>query len=148
MNAASTSLSHHPAPLRGQVPKVLLAVCVAAGPLAWFVQLCAGYGLASWACFPHDARRALPLSGWNWTFPAMVALLVLGVIVALAALLVSWRTLERTREEAEGGHHHLMEIGAGRTRFLALWGTVFSAGFAIATLLTVVAFIVVPRCAG
>jgi hypothetical protein len=36
----------------------------------------------------------------------------------------------------------------GRTRFLALWGTVFGAAFAIAAAFTAVAFFILPRCAG
>ena len=78
----------------------------------------------------------------------MVALLIAGVLVALVACLVSWRAYARTRDEAGGDHRHLIEVGAGRTRFLALWGMLLGAGFAVATSLTAVAFLLVPRCDG
>jgi hypothetical protein len=78
----------------------------------------------------------------------MVVLTIAAVAVSLAAFGVSMRAFNRTRDETHGGAHHLMEIGAGRTRFLALWGMVLGAGFALAAAITAVAFIAVPRCAG
>ncbi len=116
------------------------------GPAAWYLQLCAGYALASGPCFPHDQRRVAPLEGFGWTWPALVAVLVAGVLIALAACRVSWGVLRRTQREVAG--HHPVEVDAGRTCFLALWGMVFGAGFAVATLVTAVAYIVLPRCAG
>jgi hypothetical protein len=41
-----------------------------------------------------------------------------------------------------------MEAGAARTRFLALWGALLGGGFALATAITGVAFVTLPRCAG
>ena len=116
------------------------------GPAAWYLQLCAGYMLASGPCFPHDTRRPLPLEGFDWTWPALVAFLVFGVLVALAACLVSWRLLSRTQHTSP--ERHPLEAGLRRTQFLALWGMVYGAGFAVATLVTAVAYIVLPRCAG
>ncbi len=142
------ALSHHPAPLRHQQSRGEALFSVFGGPVAWFVQLCAGYALATWPCFPQDHRRVLPQSGYLWSFPLMVALLIAGVVVALAAFGVAWRTFRRTRNEAGGDHRHLMEVGAGRTRFIALWGMLLGAGFAVATSLTAVAFLLVPRCDG
>jgi amino acid transporter len=78
----------------------------------------------------------------------MVALTVAAVAVALIAFGVSMRAFNRTRNETPGGAHHVMEIGTGRTQFLALWGMVLGAGFALAAAITAVAFIAVPRCTG
>jgi amino acid transporter len=142
------AMSHHPAPLRHQVSLAEATFGITGGPLAWFVQLCAGYALATWPCFPSDHRMLIPQSGYAWSFPLMVALLIAGVVVALAAFGVSWRTYARTRDEAGGNHRHLIEVGAGRTRFLALWGMLLGAGFAVATSLTAIAFLLVPRCDG
>ena len=75
-------------------------------------------------------------------------LTVVAVAVSLAAFGVSMRAFNRTRHETHGGPDQVMEVGAGRTRFLALWGMVLGAGFALAAAITAVAFIVVPRCAG
>jgi hypothetical protein len=61
---------------------------------------------------------------------------------------VSWRALQKTKEEVAGSHRHLIEIGSGRTRFLALWGVCFSAGASLVILLTFVGYVVLPRCVG
>jgi 4-hydroxybenzoate polyprenyltransferase len=114
--------------------------------LAWFVQLNVGYALASWPCFPRDQRLAEPVVPWSKT--AMVVVLGLAVVVAVAAFLTASHAYERSKDEVQGNQTHLLESGAGRTRFLALWGMIFGAGFALATLVTGIAFIVLPRCAG
>lgn len=116
------------------------------GPAAWYLQLCAGYVLASGPCFPHAIRRPTPLDGFAWTWPALVAILIFGVLVALAACLTSWRLLRRTQHGSP--ERQALEPGVRRTHFLALWGVVYGAGFAVATLITAVAYIVLPRCAG
>jgi hypothetical protein len=142
------SLSHHPAPRRERVFATESLFGLLGGPLAWFIQLCAGYGLASWPCFPSAERRLLPPSGYAWTWSAMVVVSVAAIVTSLAAFFVSRRIYNRTRDEDAGGHEHLLEIGAGRTRFLALWGMVFAVGFAVAAAMNTVAFFVLPRCAG
>jgi hypothetical protein len=68
------------------------------------------------------------------------------VMFALLALGVSCRALRRTQRAASGGSAH--DMGAGRTRFLALWGVLLGSAFAIAAAMTAVAFILLPRCAG
>jgi hypothetical protein len=148
MSTPHDTLSEHPAPQRQRVSGLELAFAVAGGPVAWFLQFNAGYALASWPCFPGDHRMQLPMDGYAWSFPVMVAAMIAGVIIALTALWVSWRALRKTRDEGPGDHRHLLEAGTGRTRFLALWGVVLGSGFAIASLITGVAFILLPRCAG
>jgi hypothetical protein len=148
MSTPQLHLSHHPAPHRQRVTFLELAFGIAGGPAAWFLQFNAGYALASWPCFPGDHRMRLPMDGYAWSWPAMVGIMIAGVLIALAALWISWRNLQNTRTEHSGGHGHLMATGTGRTRFLALWGVVLGAGFALASLVSVVAFVVLPRCAG
>jgi hypothetical protein len=148
MSTDHASLSHHPAPHRHRVSAAESLFGLAGGPLAWFVQLCAGYAMASWPCFPLDEHLHLPLNSYAWTWAAIVVISVAAVIVSLAAFMVSRGILRRTLDESEGGHGHALETGAGRTRFLALWGMVLGGGFAVATALTTVAFFVLPRCAG
>ena len=89
----------------------------------------------------------LPLYGYGWSWPALVAILFAAAFVALVALWVSWRNFQQVRAEPrrEDGHE---DTGAGRTRFLALWGVVFSGGFALASLATGVAYLTIPRCGG
>jgi len=148
MSSSEQALSRDPTPRPIRVSLWELAFGVAGGPLAWFLQLNVGYGLASWPCFPGDNRMSAPVAGYSWSYPAMVAALASGVLIALAATWVSWGTLKKTREVGPDGHREPLEIRTARTRFLAFWGVIYGIGFAVTTLLTAVAFIVLPRCAG
>jgi hypothetical protein len=78
----------------------------------------------------------------------MVFLLIASVAIAIAAFFAAYRNFRRTRDEGQGDPAHLMEVGAGRTRFMALWGMMLGGGFAAATIIDAVAFMVLPRCAG
>lgn len=148
MTAAEANAGRHPAPRANRVSLGESFFGLFAGPLAWVVQLYGGYALASQPCFRGGRPVAAPSPALQWTWPAMVALTVVAVAVSLAAFGVSMRAFNRTRNETHGGTHHVLEVGAGRTRFLALWGMVLGAGFALAAAITAVAFIAVPRCAG
>ncbi len=116
------------------------------GPGAWFIQLCVGYVLASGPCFPHDNRRLSELAGFAWTWPTLIAVSLSAVFVGVAACSVSWGILRRTQIEEVADHPPPEDVS--RTRFLALWGMVFGAGFALASLVTGIGFIALPRCAG
>jgi hypothetical protein len=118
------------------------------GPLAWYLQLCAGYALASEPCFRGGDRITAPLSGLQWTASAMIAAMIAAVAVSLFALMVSWRVYRRARDEAPAGSAHVADAGTGRTPFLALWGVLLGGVFALAAAMTAVAFITLPRCAG
>jgi amino acid transporter len=118
------------------------------GPLGWYLQLCAGYALASQPCFRGGRSVTAPLRTEQWIWPAMILAMLAAAVVALLALLVSWRSFLRTQEEGAGGAVHLIEAGSGRARFLALWGVLLGAAFALATAISAVAFITLPRCAG
>jgi hypothetical protein len=148
MNADQAALNPHPAPHRQRVTTLASLFGLVGGPLAWLIEVCAGFALASPACFSNTLRSARPPPQLAWTWPAMIGLMLMCVLVALAACAVSYRALLHTRSESPGDHEHLIEVGAGRTRFLALWGTLLGAGFAVAAAATAVAFVVIPRCAG
>src|SRR5512140_3829668 len=78
---SQASLSHHPAPQRDRVSSLESLFGLIGGPAAWFIQLCAGYTLASWPCFPMDERRMFPLRNYNWTFAAIVAVSIGAVLL-------------------------------------------------------------------
>jgi len=118
------------------------------GPIAWFLQFCAGYALASEPCFRAAERVESPIPALQWTLPAMILSMAAAVAIALLSLLVSWRAYRRTQDEAAGDTANLAESGAGRTRFLSLWGVLLGSAFAVATAMTGVAFLTLPRCAG
>lgn len=148
MSPEHAALTAHPAPHRERVRLLESAFALLGGPAAWIVQLCAGYGFASTPCFHHGVRENAVLQDLGWTSTAMNVVTAVSALVAIGALLMSWTLLKRTRDEMEGDHLDLMEIGAGRTRFFALWGLCLSAGFAVAIFVSALLYAVVPRCAG
>ncbi len=148
MNMTSTSSDPHPAPHADRVKTAEIFFELFGGPIAWLVQLSGGYALVSDACGADGGHALMPFRAATWAWLGMIGLLCAAILVALFSLALSWAAFGRTREEAAGGKHHLMETGAGRTRFLALWGMVLGASFAVATIFTAVAFVAIPRCAG
>lgn len=118
-----------------------------AGPAAWFLQLCVGYALASWPCFPQDIRQPAPLAGYDWTNSALLAVSAASFVVALAACFVS-RQIYRATHDVADAQPALVATGMERTCFLALWGMVFAAGSAVAIAATALSLLLLPRCAG
>jgi hypothetical protein len=55
------------------------------GPLAWYVQLNAGFALASQPCFRDGIHLARPIPPLQWTMPAMVLTTLGAFVVALLA---------------------------------------------------------------
>jgi len=138
-------MSTHPAPHRGRAGGIEIAFALTGGVLAWGIQFCAGYAVASLACFDVGERAHAPLgpaqSPIAWISVACLVLALASTGMALAL----WR---RTRAEVEGGHEELLEKGAGRTRFLALWGLLLGGGSAVTILVNTVGLLMVPPCAG
>jgi hypothetical protein len=148
MNTADPHLEHHPAPQRHVLPPLQSFFVLFGGPLAWFLQLNADFALASNPCFFDNERTVAPPLASGWTWSAMIFIAAAACAMALAAMLTAWRAYRLTQQESGGDHHALMEVGAGRTRFLALWGLCFAGGSALLIVLTALAFVVLPRCAG
>jgi len=115
------------------------------GPIAWLIQLCFGEMLTSWPCFPSMDRLPQPLDGYYWTGTAAIVLLAVCALVAAVAGLLA---LSRYRRLRAAAGREPDDPAWGRTCFLALWGTMTGIGFALATLVTLVAFAWLPRCAG
>jgi hypothetical protein len=120
---------------------------VVGGPAAWYVQLCAGDWLASGPCFPGTQRLQSPAHGLVWTGSAALGLLIACALIALAAFFAAAGIYRKTKP---GGATSVgpEDSVTGRIRFMAFWGMFLGAGFCVATLLTVVAFATLPRCAG
>ncbi len=148
MNFSPSSPDHHPAPQAERVKTGEIFFELFGGPIAWLVQLSGGYALVSEACSADGGRALMPLRAASWAWLGMIGLMCAAILAASLSFLLSWAAFKRTREETAGGGHHLMETGAGRTRFLALWGVMLSAGFAIATVFTAVALVTLPLCTG
>lgn len=142
--------SIHPTPVspRRTALSAVIVFALIAGPLAWFAQVCVGYALSTWPCYPNDRPMVAPLSGYEWTSLTLKLLHVIVIALALVAFIAGWISLRRTRAEAGGDELHLMEVGNGRTRFLALWGMLLGAAFTVTSVLTAFSQMVLPRCSG
>ena len=67
--------------------------------------------------------------------------------LALVGTYVAYRSWRMTREESEGSHHDLIEVGEGRTRFFAFAGLFSSLVFALVIFCDTVSVVMVPLCA-
>ena len=119
------------------------AMAICAGPVAWYVELNIGYVLATEPCFPTDHRLVVPLPQWAWTHTGLFGLAGLCLLIALWGFIVSMSALRR--HSAAG---HSVTAAGTRARFAALWGAAFGGGFFVATLLTGVGLVLLPRCGG
>ena len=138
----------HPAPHADRVKRHEVYFGLCGGPLAWLLQSSAGYALASEPCFRDGVRAMAPPHALQWTGPAMIGVTTAAIVISLLSLWVSWRAFKRTQRAVSGDSRHLMDVGTGRERFLALWGALVGGLFAVAAAMTYVAFLILPRCAG
>jgi hypothetical protein len=119
------------------------ALALFAGPIAWFLELTVGYVLAAEPCFPTDHRLLMPDPQWGWTPLGLLCLAGLCMLITLWAFLVSLAALRRHSATSQS------TAAAGtRSMFAALWGAIFGGGFFVATLLTGVGLVLLPRCGG
>lgn len=144
MTDQTASPETHPAPHRRNASLFSLGFGLAAAPLAWVAQSIIGYALSSYGCFPDPTSRAAPL--FVEMRPILIALNVTALIIAVLGGAIAYRNWRATREEQGGGSEHLVEIGEGRTRFLAMCGILSSLGFLIATVFTSSAIVLAPLC--
>lgn len=141
MSDASTD---HPAPHRGLVSfwSVMFGACAA--PIFWLGQMILGYGVSAFVCYrgDHPARIA-SASALRGT---LIAFDVVAIAAALAGLTISFMCWRIVREEKAGGGSHAIDIGDGRTRFMALWGIMSSLWFLGAIIFSTIASVTVPIC--
>ena len=134
----------HPAPHRHRVGLAALFFGLAAAPTAWNAQLLFSVGLSAHACYPRDVPLELPIWGNLWGI--LLAIGLAGIAVAILGGIVSFRNWRLTFDEAPGSAHHLLDVGEGRTRFIAMFGILTSFLFALALLLATAAVFLVPLC--
>lgn len=144
MTAADPDCAGHPSPHRGKTRLAALLYGLVAAPLAWALGQVVNATVAQEACFPGTEPLATPaiadLRGIH------VAVLVAALLVSASAAMIALGAWRATRDEQAGGHHALLSIGEGRSRFMALAGLVTSVGFFIGTLFSVPAVLLVPGC--
>ena len=141
-------LPEHAAPHRGRVALPLLWFGLFGAPIAWALQLISNYALMAHFCYPQATPEAAPTFGGVRAIAILISaiLLVVGV-AALIASLYAWRaTKDERRILATSAHHETAEIGEGRTRFMAISGTVVSAIFVWAVIMAGVPLVAMPIC--
>jgi len=139
---------HHPSPHRDRVSDAALLLALALGPASWAATLMLGYAAASHACYPADTPVATLPPGWNDLRGALVALDIACLGAALLGVGIAHRAWRATRAEKAGSPHALLDVGEGRSRFLALCGVLAGLGFALAIIFNIAVAAGVPACLG
>jgi hypothetical protein len=134
----------HPAPHRSRVSLTALFFGLAAAPAAWNAQLLFSTGLSGHACYPRDEPLALPIWGNLWWTLLWIG--VASLSLAIVGGLVSWRNWRLTFDEAPGSAHHLLSVGEGRTRFIAMMGIITSLVFGLAVIFATACVFTIPLC--
>lgn len=145
MTNAAVENPEHPAPHRQLAGTWKLGFAVLGAPLAWATEQIVNYVIVSHACAPGRGAAAT-----DPDFGAVrlidIAINILGVAVALAATITAWRIWRAVRREVEGDDQALVDVGEGRTRFIAMWGLAGGVYFTAAALTTTAALVLTPVC--
>lgn len=148
MSHEHTSPQSHPSPKRGATSLAALFFAVTAGPVGWTIQHLVGYGLASYPCNPDSRQLTAPLAGWAPLRPSLVVLSLACLILALAGGWVAYRSFRATRDETAGEAADPLEIGAGRSRWMAVCGIMVTVLFAGAIVFDGIVLLGSPSCRG
>jgi hypothetical protein len=146
MNANSTTnvSPEHPSPGRRQINGWWLLFGLVAAPFAWSLAELFSYGIVSYTCRMKTSGQDQTLSyggsWWLWVvFIVCLAIAIAGSAVAIG----NWR---KTRREKGGSGHHLLELGEGRSRFIAMCSMLTSIGFLIGFVFLLNTMITAPLC--
>lgn len=134
----------HPAPERSKASLRALLFGLAAAPLAWSAQSILGYSVTSRACFPGDTPRSTPAFAYVWS--VVLTVNVIALIVGVLGTLVAFMSWSATQREYSGGQNSLLDVGEGRTRFLAMCGILVGTGFVVAILFTTLTVLLASAC--
>ena len=136
----------HPSPHRHRVMRWSLWFGLLGAPTAWCLQGLINVSLAGLACYPHDTPLATPL--FAHLSGISVGVEAVAIVVCLVAGVVAFTAWRRTRDEKPGDMHQLLAGGDGRTRFMAMAGTMASGLFAIGTALAALNLAAISPCGG
>lgn len=136
----------HPAPARHRVSLAALWFGLFGAPAAWSVQTLADYATNAHGCFPRLYPLALPTIGASRMSAVLGVVSAVAVVIGAAALAVSLHSYQATRHESRGEAHELLEVGEGRTRFMALSGVMLSALFLLASLVHAASVFLLAEC--
>lgn len=134
----------HPAPHANRVGILRLLLLLAGAPIAWSVQIAAGYAAAAYACYPDRFPLASPVL--PHLHGALATLSAAAIAVSVLCAVLSYRSWRATRDEFEGDQQHLLEVGEGRTRFMSMCALINSILFTLALVLTISVLVLVAPC--
>ena len=134
----------HPAPHRDRIGMVNLFFGIIAAPAAWSLQELLSAALTGHACFPGATSLTVPL--WVGLRGELVTIDVVAIILVTAAILVSIRSWKRVRDERSGSGHQLLDVGEGRTRFMAMVGILSSSLFLVGVIFAAAGGLFLPTC--
>jgi hypothetical protein len=147
MNAQTSADPDHPSPQRDRVKPSALLPPLAAGPLAWVVQLLVSYAFSSNVCMAARRGGALLTSGAAARETVILLATNLACLaLALGAATLSWFHWRRRKTEKPGKTKEILSTGEGRSRFLATVGVISSLGFSIGILFNTVEPFMIKAC--
>ena len=85
-------------------------------------------------------------NGLHWLRPTLIAFDDGTIALALICALLAYRNWRLSCDEFDGSAGELVELGEGRTRFLALWGLLVSILICVAAAFDLSFLLVVPLC--
>lgn len=141
------SLARNPAQHADRVSTWMLLYGAIGSGIIWAGHLMLNFALVVHACYPGRIPLERADSGAGWAWPLILGLDFVTLLLIASVFLVAWRTWQRTGNESEGHHYHLMEKGEGRTRFLGIVGMAFSVMFFLITITDTITLAMVPICA-
>jgi hypothetical protein len=146
MDAHSPALAAagHPAPRRHRASLAALWFGLFGAPLAWSVQELVNTPVVGHACFPRSEPLASP--SFHATVGFALGVSVAMALVALAALLTAASTWRAVRRGHPGEHAALLDVGEGRTRFMALAGVLLGAVFLLGIVMHAIPLFILPPC--
>jgi hypothetical protein len=92
------------------------------------------------------ARRFGEQFAWTAEGAGLVIVSLLCLLAVLGSLALSWRSWRRLKGEKPGGPQGALDVGEGRSRFLAISGVTTAVLFAVAILFSAVEPFIVPAC--
>jgi hypothetical protein len=136
----------HPAPARHRVGARALWFGVLGAPAAWSAHTVIATSINSSACIvDRDATAPAGVQAGTVIWIVLLVLSVTLLVVAVSGLVTSimnWRSTTR----AEVGKEELLDIGEGRTRFMAMGGILLGAIFSLLLVFNSIAVLIAPQC--
>ena len=132
MARAPTHSPRHPAPQRRRVGWLAQLTGILIAPAAWVAQMALSAMTITRGC--HAANLPLMLVSAGC------------FLIGAAATFVAWRSWRKSADEAEGRSRKTLEVGEGRTRFLALLSICTNGMFLAAMAFTASSFLLIAPC--